>query len=89
MFKERPTFPQYTLTHDVTDVLDYVKKCSFSSKTSLELTSIVLATTMCLLRGQRSQTLVSLSTDYMYLNNSGCVFYIPKLSKTSHPRSHQ
>ena len=44
---------------------------------------------MCLLSGKRSKTLVSLSTDCMYLNNSGCVFYISKLLKTSRPKSHQ
>ena len=44
---------------------------------------------MCLLSGQRLQTLVSLSTDCIYLNNSGCVFYISKLLKTSRPKSHQ
>ena len=55
----------------------------------VELTSKILATIMCLLSGQRSQTLVSLSTDFTYLNNSGCVFYISKLLKTSRPKSHQ
>ena len=85
MFKARPTFPRYTVTYDVKYVLDFVKKCSISSETSLELTSKILATMMCLLSGQRSQTLVSLSTDCMYLNNSGCVFYISKLLKTSLP----
>ena len=44
---------------------------------------------MCLLSGQRSQTLVSLSTDFMYLHNSGCVFYISRLLKTTRPKSHQ
>ena len=39
--------------------------------------------------GQRSQTLASLFTDCMHLNNSGCVFYISKLLKTSRPKSHQ
>ena len=89
MFKERPTFPSYTVTYDVKYVLDYVKTCFISSETSLELTSKTLATMMCLLRGQRSQTLASLSTDCMHLNNSGCVFYISKLLKTSRPKSHQ
>ena len=89
IFKERLTFPRYTVTCDVTDVLAYVKKCYFSGKTSLELTLKVLATTMCLFSGQRSQTLVHLSTDYMCLNNSGCVLCIPRLSKTSRPKSHQ
>ena len=29
MFKERPTFPRYTITYDVKHVLDYVKKMFF------------------------------------------------------------
>ena len=44
---------------------------------------------MCLLSGRRPQTLVSIPTDCMYLNNSGCVFYISKLLKNSRPKSHQ
>ena len=56
MFKERPTFPCYTVIYDVKYVVDNVKKCSISSETSLELTSKILATMMCLLSGQRSQT---------------------------------
>ena len=88
MFKERPTFPRYTVTYDVKYVLDYVKKCSISSETSLKLTSKVLATMMCLFSGQKSKTLVSLSIDCIYLNNSGCVLYISKLFQTPRPKSH-
>ena len=33
MFKEKPTFPKYTVTYDVKYVLDYVKQRSFSSET--------------------------------------------------------
>ena len=89
MFEERPTFPRYTVTDDVKYVLDYVKQCSIFSETSLELISKILSTAMCLLSWQRSQTLVFLSTDCMYLNNSRCVFYITNLLKTSHPKSQQ
>ena len=85
MFKERPTFPCYTVTYDV----KYVEKCSISSEMSLELISKILATMMCFLSVQRSQTLVSLFTDCMYLNNSRCVFYISKLLKTSCRKSYQ
>ena len=88
MFKDRPTFPRITVTYDVKYVLDYVEKRSISSETSLELTSKILATMMCLLSRQRSQTLASLFTDCMHLNNSGCVFYISKLLKTSRPKFH-
>ena len=89
MFKGRPTFLQYTVTYHVKHVVDYVKTFSISSETSLELTSNFLATMMRLLSGRRSQTLASLSTNCMHLDNSGCVFYISKLLKTSRPKSHQ
>ena len=69
MFKKRSTFPSYVVTYDIMYTLD---------KTSLELTSKILKTMMCLLSGLRSQTLVSLSSGCMYLNNSRCVFYISK-----------
>ena len=79
-----------TLLHMMSSIFqDYVKKCSISSETSLELTLKILATMMCLLSGRRSQTLFYLSTDGKYLNNSGCAFYISKLLKTSDPKSHQ
>ena len=58
-----------------------------SSETSLELTSNILATMMCFLSGQRSQTLVSLLTDCMQLIIQG-VFCISKFLKTSSPKSH-
>ena len=65
------------------------KNVQIFSETSLKLISKILATMMCFWSGQRSQTLVSLSTDCIYLNNSGCVFYISKILKTSRPTSHQ
>ena len=77
---EKLTFPRYTVTYDVKYVLDYAKECSIFSRTSLGLTSKFL-TNMCLLSGYRSQTLVSLSTDCIYLNNSGCVFFYIKVIK--------
>ena len=87
MFKKRPTFTRYTVTYDVKYALDYVKKCFIFSETSLELTSKILAAMMCLLSRQRSQTF--LSAVCVYLNNSGCGFYISKLLKISPPKSHQ
>ena len=63
--------------------------CSISSETSLESTSKILVTMMCLLSQQTSQTLVSLSTDCMLLISSGSVFCKSKLFKTSCPKSQQ
>ena len=82
IFKERSTFPRYTVTCDVMYVLSksmlicYIKKCSSSSETSLELTSKILATMMCLISGQKSQTLV-------YLSITVCTSIIQGVSVTS------
>ena len=76
MFQERQTFPRFTVTHDLEYVRDYAKESSVSSETSLELTSEILVTMMCLSNGQRSQILVSLYIDCVYLNNSECLYYI-------------
>ena len=42
-----------------------------------------------LFSGRRSPALVYLSPDCVYFYNSRCVFYISKLLKASHPKSHQ
>ena len=88
MFKKSPTCQSYTVIYGIKYIPDYVKKSSISNET-LELALKILETMMCHLSGQRPQTLASLSTDYVYLNNSGCVFHISKLLKTSCPNSHQ
>ena len=61
----------------------------YSYEASLELLSKSLATMMCLLNWTKVTNLVSLSIDYMYLNNSGCAFFLSKSLKTSRPISHQ
>ena len=53
MFKERRFFSRYTVPYDVKHVLDFVKKCSISNELSLELTSKIFETMMCLLSGKR------------------------------------
>ena len=88
MFKKSPTCQSYTVIYGIKYILDYVKKSSISNET-LELALKILETMMCHLSGQRPQTLASLSTGCVYLNNSGCVFHISKLLKTSCPNSHQ
>ena len=49
MFKERSTFPRYTVTYDVKPVFDFIKSLSCSDETSLEICTKALATLMCLL----------------------------------------
>ena len=44
---------------------------------------------MCLLSGQRSETLAFLCMNHMFLGKTKCIFYTSKLLKTSHPRFFQ
>ena len=84
-----PTFPRYIVTYNVKYVLYYAKKMFYFRQNITRFNFKILVTMMCLLSKQRSQTLVFLSTDCKYLNNSRRVFYLSKLLKTSHPKSHQ
>ena len=89
MFKERLTFPRYTVTYDEKPVFDFIKRLSCSDETSLEICTKALATLMCLLSGQRSQTLSSLKMDTMYIDEHRSIFYISKLLKSTRPGFHQ
>ena len=48
-YSKKDQLSHVTLLHMMTNVLVYVKRCSISSETSLELTSKILVIMMCLL----------------------------------------
>ena len=78
----------YSHFFDVKTVFECIKEIACSDNTSLEICTKILAT-MCLLSGQRSQTLSFLQTNSMYIDDSRVIFYIAKLTKTSRPNFHQ
>jgi len=88
VFKQRPSLPKYTVTFDVKKVFDFIESLDFDHL-DLEMLTKCLAVMLCLLSGQRSQTLTKLSIDFMHLEESKVVFYIPSLLKTSRPNFHQ
>lgn len=88
IFKERPSLPKYTVTYDVKRVFNFITSLDQDSL-SLELVSKCLATLLCLISSQRSQTIASLSIDHMYIDESNAIFYIPSLLKQSRPGFHQ
>ena len=87
MFKQRPSLPCYTLICDVAKVLQYISNSY--SKMSLECLTKKLATLMCILSGQRSQTMSLLYTNYMHIDENHCISYIASLLKTTRPSFHQ
>ena len=48
-----------------------------------------LATLMCILSEQRSQTMSLLNTNYMHIDENHCIFYIASLLKPTGPGFHQ
>ena len=74
IYKQRPSLPKYTVTYDVNIVLEYLKTLPQNRDNSLEIHTKKLATLMCLLSGQRSQTLGVLTLDAMYLTEGECTF---------------
>ena len=74
---------------DVKPVFECIKEISCSDNTSLEICTKILATIMCLLSGQRSQTFLLLQNNSMYSHVSRVIMYISKLTKTSRPNFHQ
>ena len=55
-------------------------------KCHLECLTKILATSMCILSGQRSQTMNLLNTNYMHIDENHCIFYIASLLKTTAPQ---
>ena len=85
--KQRPSLPLYTVTYGVAKVLQYISNSH--SKMSLECLAKKLATLMCILSGQRSQTMSLLKSNYTHIYENHCIFYIASLLKTARPGFHQ
>ena len=88
IFKERPSLPKYTVTYEASVVLNFMTSLPPNRDNSLEVHTYKLATLMCLLSGQRAQTLASLILEDMHVDNDKCVFYISSLMKQSRPKFH-
>ena len=48
-----------------------------------------LAILICILRGQRSQTMSLLNTNYIYIDENHCIYHIASLLRTARPDFHQ
>ena len=79
-FNIRPSLPKYTTTWDPDIVLNY--------SNSLKQLSHKFATLLCLLPGQRHQTISKLPINHMALTNDKCTFYVDAILKTITPGYH-
>ena len=89
VFNTRPSFPKYTATWNPDIILSHITNLTDKCELSLKQLSQKLAILLCLLPGQRDQTITKLSSDHMSLGKSKCTFFVPELLKTSRPGFHK
>ena len=89
IFKLRPMFPKYTVIYDPDIVLNYMKSIPDNSCLMLEQLIKKLCTLLCLLSGQRCQTISFLDLKYSHLSHGKYTFAINQILKTSKPGKHQ
>ena len=89
VFKRRPSLPKYTVIYDTNIVLCYMKSLPPNAQLLLEMLTKKLCMLLCLLSGQRGQTITYLNLDFMHKDDTSYTFYIPKVLKTTTINFHQ
>ena len=89
IFKLRPSFPKYVTTYDPDIILRYIDSLPHDRFLLLELLTKNLCTLLCLLSGQRVQSLQALKLSKSSLSNGTFSFYIDQVLKTTKPGKHQ
>ena len=88
IFNLRPSLPrQIGVRNDPDIVLDYLSNLKYDLP--LKDLSEKLVILLCLLLGQRDQTMKALNIKNMVLERSKCTFFIKKPMKTTKPGFHQ
>jgi len=88
IFKLKPALPRYVSTFDTNQVLCYLNTIQTSLLTPVKELSHKLAMLLCLLSGQRNQSISALDINFMHLSDTECMFYIPTPLKTTRPGHH-
>ena len=68
VFKRRPSLPKHVVTYDANIVLVYMKTLAVNKALLLETLTKKLCMLLCLLSGQRSQTIPTLSLGHMHVD---------------------
>ena len=89
VFKLRPSLPKYVSTYDPEVILRYITSLPPNKDLLLEMLTKKLCTLLCLLSGQRSQSMHVLKVKKSVYNHGTYAFYIDKVIKTTKPGNHQ
>ena len=74
IFKLRPSLPKYIVTYDSDIILQYMNSLPTNNLLSMDLLTKKICTLVCLLSGQRSQTISSLKVDRSVLAHGTYTF---------------
>jgi len=88
IFEMKPSLPRYKFMWDAGIVLKHIQSMSPNSGLSLKSLTLKLTMLLCLLTGQRCQTITKLDTQYMQSLPNKYVFTINEILKTSKPGRH-
>ena len=86
IFKLHPSLPKYIVTYDPDIILQYMDSLPANNLLSMDLFTKKLCTLLCLLIGQRSQTISSLKLDRSALAHETYTFYIDTIQKINKTR---
>ena len=89
VFEKRPALPRYSSTWDINVVFSYIRKQEPVHLLSLRDLSHRFAFLLCLLSGQRCQTIFKLSLDNMSIEDSKVTFVVTETLKHTRVGSHQ
>ena len=88
VFNIRPALPRYVATWDVTKVFTFIKSKPTLTNCGLKTLSHRLAIFLCLITGQRDQTIKCLNLDYIKISSDKVVLFVPETLKTTRPGHH-
>ena len=85
IFNIPPSLPKYTATWNPDIELNNFNSLPVNDDLTLKQLSHKLATLVCLLSGQRDQTISNHSINHMALTDDKCISYVTAILKTTRP----
>ena len=88
VFEQRPSFPRHKTIWDLKPVFDYFRSQPEAANLTLKDLSMKTTFLLCLLSGQRCQTIKSLDIDHMNVLPDRYIFHINSKVKQTRPGKH-
>ena len=89
VFELKPSLPKYSEIWDINQVLCYLQQYSSISELPLKDLTMNLATLLCLLTGQRCQTIHKIDKNHIQFESDTCIITIREVLKHTKAGNHQ